>query len=293
MLIYWNTQGFRSSASGDNILNDPPPVLYYASRPSWTVAVINPDGSAADLSGVVTWRAAVDCDLNVTTTPMCRTLSTSITVSGNAVTVPLECDTAEFLAAVNGKAAVDSYFELWGYDSDALPVFYMRFSVTASAVVDPDGGEPPEVSTGYITEAQARALIAGITPTFQYSADGSTGWHTAYTSGDHFQRMSVNDGSQWSAAYPIGRSGVIVDNVNYSFTTTAGQAAAVTISKSTLGIASDSEPQLSLWSVGENNGATTKTQINTASYTAVWTADSLTITYYTTWPAGDWIIKMS
>ena len=224
---------------------------------------------------------------------MCRTLSSGISVSDNVISVEINARTAEFLAAVNGQANLQAFFEVWGFDASAAPVFYLRIPITASAVVDPDGGEPPEVQTGYITEAAVRALIAGITPTFQYSADGSTAWHSSYTSGDRFQRMSVNDGAQWSAAYPIGRSGVIVDNVNYSFTTTAGQTAAITFTKSTLGIATDSEPQLSLWSVIENNGAATKTQINTASYTAAWTADSLTITYYTTWPAGDWIIKLS
>jgi len=37
----------------------------------------------------------------------------------------------------------------------------------------------------------------------------------------------------------------------------------------------------------------TKTQVNTASYIAVWNAASLQITYYTVWPAGSWFIKLS
>lgn len=145
----------------------------------------------------------------------------------------------------------------------------------------------------------------------QYSADGEN-WHSSQLSTDLYYHLgrTVNSVTLWGVAIPIGRSGVIVDNVNYSFTTTEGQAAAITFTKSALGIAYDSEPQLSLWSVvvvdtigsaqsgGENpqisiTEIVEKTQINTASYTAVWASDSLTITYYTTWPAGNWIIKMS
>ena len=158
--------------------------------------------------------------------------------------------------------------------------------------------EPAAASVGYYTAAQVDSLLSGIrteiyaVPQYQYSADGETNWHSQRAGTDFYYRTSA-DGTAWGPAIPMGRFGVIVDNINYAFSTTENQASAVTFLKTALGIAADSEPQLSLWSVVESGGAATKTQINTAGYTAAWASDSLTITYYTTWPAGDWIIKLS
>ena len=290
MNIYYNTDGFRCDSEGSNVLNDPDPVIDYGSQPVWQFAII--DGAtktAATLTDISTWRAAIDSDFLVSTTPMCRTLSSSITASGNVVTVPWNARTSSFLTKVDGKEYIEAYAELWGYDSDAKPVFYLRIRIRARSVLDPDGGEAPAVETGYITEAEALAYIKKKN-VYQFSADGSTNWHDTYTSTDLYyrERKDIPD-SEWGAALPVGKSGVIIDNVNHTFTTTEGQAAAVTFTKTALGIASDSEPQVSLWSVSDE----VKTQINTASYTVSWSADSLTVTYYTVWPAGSWIIKMS
>lgn len=170
----------------------------------------------------------------------------------------------------------------------------MSQALTLKNIVQLNENAPAPAAVGYYTAEQVDSLLAGVmdeiyeVPDYQYSADGSTEWHAARVSTDFYYRTSA-DGIQWGPAIPMGRFGVIIDNVNHVFTTTEGQSAALTFTKTALGIASDSEPQLSLWNV--QNGV--KTLINTASYIAAWSSDSLSLTYYTTWPEGNWIIKMS
>ena len=181
MNIYWSQNGYRCDSAGSNILNDEPPRIYYGEQPTWNVTILTGSGAAADLTGIASFRAAIDKDLSTSTTPMCRTLSSGISVSGNVISVQLDAHTETFLSAVEGQDAVSAYFELWGFDSGAAPVFYLRIQIIASAVVDPDGGEPPEVQTGYITEAEARALLATAATVESVAMRADS---TAYSAGD-------------------------------------------------------------------------------------------------------------
>jgi len=96
--------------------------------------------------------------------------------------------------------------------------------------------EPAAASVDYYTAAQTDSLLSAIrseiyaVPSYQYSADGETSWHTARASTDFYYRTSA-DGTTWGPAIPMGRFGVIVDNINYPFITTEGQAATVTFAK--------------------------------------------------------------
>ena len=294
--IYYDVlAGRRVTSTG--ALNNKTITLGYQSAPTWEIQLSSVDADAGtvtglDLTAATAWKAAVDKDFNHTTDPMCRILNADIDSSRAAdgiISLKVDANTSTFAAAVGTKEKISAYFELQGLNSSAEVIFEARFAITATNAIDPSGGTPPDPVGDYYSKTEVDALLQAAT-VYQFSADGSTSWHDTYASTDKYYRERVDiTGSSWSAALPLGRSEIIIDSKNHSFSTTEAQAAAIEFTKTTLGIASDSEPQVSLWLVGTG----TKTKVADSSYTAVWNADSLTITYYTTWSAGDWIIKMS
>ena len=185
--------------------------LRYGEQPTWIINLLQA-GSAANLSGVTGWRAAVDSDLNSSTTPMCRTADASIDksrLSSGIVGVPIDTRNEEFLTRVDGKDSLSGYFELWGYDDSSKATVYIRFPVTLEGVVDPDGGEIPAAPEGDIySGAQIEGIMARPL-VWQYSVDGSSSWHDTYTAGDQYQRVRLGSTGTWSdaQAIPVGPTG--------------------------------------------------------------------------------------
>lgn len=147
------------------------PLLHHKDRASWTLHLLEADGiPCADLK-FAGYRAAVDKDKTSTTRPCCRTPDIALGLQIDAsqasegiITIPLNCATSEFLAAVDGHAApIAGYFELWGITADGVEVWLAGFDVKLSAVVDPEGGDAPAstADSGRISAAQVLALISG------------------------------------------------------------------------------------------------------------------------------------
>ena len=189
------------------------PQLRYKEQPLWVLHLLNEDGTPADLTGVVSCRAAVDVDLLSKTEVMCRSLHNDIDISGIAngvVTVRLNANTAEFLAKADGKENLNGKFELWGYDSDGSVLLYLRMGVLLSAVVDPEGGMPPAAveEDALIRESELEAKLARQL-IIEYSSDGVE-IHPELQSGDKFYRVRHGENgvpSEWQNI-PYGPAGV-------------------------------------------------------------------------------------
>lgn len=165
MIIYYDSVNQMRTTSDGGKLTASKPVLHYMEQPEWEIRIRDDDREPVDLSGVAAFRAAVDKDLNAGTEVMARTLDSAIDSTDKAegiVRVPINANTATFLAAVNGKESLAAWFELWGFDSGGTPVFYMRFAITASSVVDPAGGSELQPAADTIAGSEARGMIAAL-----------------------------------------------------------------------------------------------------------------------------------
>lgn len=138
------------------------PDLYYQEDPDWRFMLRRGTNSIADLSGVVAWGAAVDCDFSTSSVPMCRTLSDGIVADPQtgAVTVSLDCTTAEFLAAVDGNPARQAWFELYGLDANGKRILYFCIEIRARMVIDPDPEVSPETPDTVATKAYVSAVMS-------------------------------------------------------------------------------------------------------------------------------------
>lgn len=286
-----NTAGTYSFSSPVGGSTNQAPVLTRSVKDSLVLNFLDELGEDLTIPTCSSFNFALAKDWVDSTAPEVL-VTEGITQTSTSVTVVVKPNTAELIAALSGKKSETFTAELKGYalvGGEVTAVVICQFPIVINNLVYPGSGVPTELEADYYLKSEVDALLQAAT-VYQFSADGSTSWHDTYASTDKYYRERVDiAGSAWSAALPLGRSEVILDTKNYSFSTTDAQAAAINITKTTLGIASDSEPQVSLWLVGTG----TKTKVADSSYTAVWNADSLTITYYTTWSAGDWILKMS
>lgn len=223
MDIYYNiTNQYRVTDKGAKETNSP--LLRYREQPVWWVHLVDEINSPVDLSEVPSWRAAVDIDLDSKTEVMCRTLNDSIIKSrlaDGAVGVPIDANTEKFLEKVDGKDNVRAKFELWGFDSGGAKRIYLRIAILVSAVVDPDGGEPPSPvdPDEAVRKTELEAMIAREL-VFEYSPD-KTQIHTELLAGDLWQRIRHGENgvpSEWQKI-PYGPAG----------TGSPGKAATVTI----------------------------------------------------------------
>lgn len=179
-------------------------------------------------------------------------------------------------------------------DGNTINTFHIPFFV-ANMMDFETTAEIPETSTKLVTteyvDSKVSAAIGEMSTALimQYSSDGES-WHDTYTLGDvYVRRKTDNDYAVWSGAELLAPVELVVKSIDYTFTTTDGQEAEITFTKEALGISDSTEPNVSLWSVGDNG----KIKANDTTYTAMWTTDSLVITYQTTWAAGTWTIKLA
>lgn len=182
MNLYYNTTS-QCRVDENNVRIAAKPVLHYAACPEWVLHFYSGDPSETpvpvDLSDIVSWRAAVDSDWNGSTEPMCRTLAADIDASGKAegvIRVPVNANTARYLAVVQGKQSVNGWFELRGFDDGGNVALVCLLTITCYNAIDPTGGAEPEpVENDTATMTWVRAIVAQQLY-YQYSADGST-WH--------------------------------------------------------------------------------------------------------------------
>ncbi|MFA6718941.1 MAG: hypothetical protein WCS15_07660, partial [Prevotella sp.] len=217
--IFYNTNHTRR--------NSFVPEVNFGMHLIWDLELIREDGSAADLSGITSWRAAIDKDFADDTEPMCRTL-TGISVTGNLVSIPINTNTPQYRAKCNGTKNTPATFDLYGLDETQDEIFFTSFGVKCRYPVDANItglAELEEIPDGMITQTQAEALARRIVaeelanfeadpgepgdpgplPQWQFSItaiDGS--WHDSYFSGDCYIRLSADKGETWSTAIPFG-----------------------------------------------------------------------------------------
>lgn len=165
MDIYYNlSTQYRVDDTGTR--TNVKPKIRFKEKPEWTIHFVDSKNAAVNVAGIASWRAALDRDFSSSTEPMCRTLDADIDKTNAAtgsISVKLDANTAQFQAAVNGKAsAVAAWFELWGFNASGDPEVYVRIDCEAYSVVDPDGGTPPaNVESGFVSITDIAAVVNG------------------------------------------------------------------------------------------------------------------------------------
>lgn len=219
MDIFYNiTNQYRVTENGAR--NADSPLLRYREQPVWWIHLVDEINSPVDLSAVPSWRAAVDVDLTSKTEVMCRTVNEAIIktrLADGAVGVPIDANTEKFLEKVDGKDNVRAKFELWGFDSNGAKRIYLRLAILVSAVVDPDGGEPPSLvdPDEAVRKTELEAMIAREL-VFEYSPDQAQ-IHTELLDGDLWQRIRHGENgvpSEWQKI-PYGPRGASISNYLY------------------------------------------------------------------------------
>ena len=164
------------------------PELFYQERAEWRIALRGGENSAADLSGIVAWGAAVAAGFDADSAPMCRTLSDGIAADAatGTVTVTLDAATAEFLAAVDGISRKKAFFELYGLNASGERAIHLEFDITARMILDPDPVDQPEVPETLATKNYVTARIGSAVESAYAAASG------AIVSGAEF-KTSVGD----------------------------------------------------------------------------------------------------
>ena len=190
------------------------PSIGYQSYPKWELKFVkvNEDGSlvGVDMSQAVSWHAAVDTDFDSSTSPMVRTLDSEIDSSGassGVIVVGLDAGTQGFYDKVNGREAVNAFFEIRGNDSTDRVIYDYRFRVNALGAVDPQGGDPLPVVSGGVTVNDVYALLRAA-PERRWSEDG-VNWHPTQAANDRWYQTRYDSEGEWSEAIELanGRDG--------------------------------------------------------------------------------------
>jgi len=123
------------------------------------------------------------------------------------------------------------------------------------------GAQGPQGAQGETGATGAAGAAGASAPNvqFQYSVDGSTSWHSTFTSGDKYIRSSADNGTTWSNAMKfVGEDGSgAVDSVN-------GETGTVVLDKADIGLGNVSnDAQLKITSnlSDLNNTATARTNL--------------------------------
>ena len=160
--LYYNIEdGEFISQSGEKLTRFVPE-LFYQENAVWRIFLRDRENRPCDISGIIAWSAAVDCDYDSETAPMCRVLPEDISadVAAGSVTVTLDAATAEFLAAVNGVAKCKAFFEMHGVNATGDRKFYFGFEIAARMILDPSPGVPQQVPEIFATRLYADLAAA-------------------------------------------------------------------------------------------------------------------------------------
>lgn len=298
-----NTAGSYSfcTSNGGNISQAPS--LTRNAQSNLILTFLDENGGDLTLPTCSSFDFAADLDWTDSTVPKILVVS-GITQSANTVIIPVKPSSNELVTAITGKEFLFLNAELKGYqlvNSEPIPVFPVKFKLVIANSIYNGTGTPSETPDDYYTKPQVDALFVGLenkikaANVYQYSADGET-WHDAprvSTDTVYHERKNV-EGALYGASLPLPRAELIIDTKTYNFSTTAESANPLVISKETLGIASDAEPQVSVWLVNVDGSKQLAgdSVIPVKSYTADGTGLSLTY-YQTAWPVANWQIKMS
>lgn len=217
MRIYYNvTKQCRVDA--DNCQMPGKPVLYAGEKPVWELQLYagepGTEPETVDLSGAVSWRAAVDADWDRATPPMCRTVSgiDKSQAGSGLLTIPLNANTQSFAAGLGKAKSRDAFWEVRGFNAAGDVAVIVILPVICHNAVDPEGGaEPEELADDTASQTWTRAVLAQKL-IYEYSEDG-TNWHGSLRNHvDVYQRVRHGEDGMPSDSQPIpyGRDGLAV-----------------------------------------------------------------------------------
>lgn len=152
-------------ASDGSTLSGYSPSISFGEKPVWALQLVDTSQeSPLDISGIYSWRAAMDTDFSSDTEPMARTVS-GITATmgdfGPVVSIPIETATLRFLQICNGRQKTSAYFELAGLDGNGDTVFYVCFPVSCLFPIDPvAAGVLEGVDVTTLTQSQVEAIAS-------------------------------------------------------------------------------------------------------------------------------------
>lgn len=218
MKIYYNvTKQCRVDENNCQLAGKP--VLYLGEKPNWELQLYSGDTGATpekvDVSGVISWRSAVDVDWNHSTLPMCRTISgiDKTNAATGLLTVPLNANTQSFADGMGSAQSKTGFWEVRGFNSSGDVTVIVILSITCHNAVDPDGvSELEEVDSDAASQSWTRAVLAQAM-IYEYSVDG-TSWHSTLNNHvDVYQRIKHGSDGTPSAAQliPYGEDGLSVD----------------------------------------------------------------------------------
>ncbi len=204
MNIYYNIKSqTRCNEQGIRLSGEFPSICF-KQQPEWTLNLLNDNGVPFDLTGIESFRAAVDVDFTHTTAPVIRSLDQDIDhsqKSSGILKISLNANTVNFQQAVDGALNKKAYFELWGLDQNAKTKLYVMFEIRLSSVIDPDGGElPEEVPSDYMTVTKVQAILrAADEHQFTHDPADENAAHTGQTDDDtYFRYRNSAAQSEWS-----------------------------------------------------------------------------------------------
>ena len=215
MKIYYNVATQNRCDEFGIVLVGNAPLIYFKQQPEWTLNLLNDNGMPFDLTGIESFRAAVDVDFSHATAPVIRSLDPDIdqTQKSNGILkISLNANTVNFQQAVDGALNKKAYFELWGLDQNAKTKLYVMFEIRLSSVIDPDGGElPEEVPSDYMTTTRAQAILRAADE-HQFTRDPAdeNAAHAGQTEDDlYFRYRNSAAQSEWSPwiKLPVGVRG--------------------------------------------------------------------------------------
>ena len=215
MKIYYNIATQNRCDKFGIVLVGNAPLICFKQQPEWTLNLLNDNGVPFDLTGIESFRAAVDVDFTHTTAPVIRSLDQDIDHSQKSrgiLKISLNANTVNFQQAVDGALNKKAYFELWGLDQNAKTKLYVMFEIRLSSVIDPDGGElPEEVPSDYMTTTRAQAILrAADEHQFTRDPDDENAAHIGQTEDDtYFRYRNSAAQSEWSPwiKLPVGVQG--------------------------------------------------------------------------------------
>ena len=151
--LYYNIEDAEFIDQSGEKLSRFAPELFYQESAVWRIFLRDRKNRPCGLSGIVAWSAAVDCDYDSDTAPMCRVLPEDISAdtATGSVTITLDAATAEFLAAVNGVAKRQAFFEMHGVDAAGDRKLYLGFEIVARMILDPAPTTPQQVAEIFAT----------------------------------------------------------------------------------------------------------------------------------------------
>ena len=172
------------------------------------------------LSNIASWQWVMDKDFNEETAYVLVADNANIRVESvtekvddteytyTQVSIPLtNTNTVEldqWLGTESSKRGLVA--ELVGYDADGSSVFVLQLENFTFRNRLTSSGNPTELPTEYLTEAQVRAVITGTLQhpfEFEFSTDG-TSWHTEQTDADLYYRQRISGiGADWSTAIKL------------------------------------------------------------------------------------------